>query len=343
MSNNGPVLQQIVGQLNQITVKLNEMDLKINNMDVKINDMDVKINDMDVKINDMDKRFGKNITSLKDQMKDINAYIKKESDIQEAKDVQQFIKAYELVYMAPTEILNIDKFYRPDDKYLTDIDGCVLVRPADEAYIIESKHVLRLVEVRTKLQQFCEIIDIIDGIRKHTFQRIEGTSFNAMARLLTDFPTNIHFIFSSDSMDESMRKYILDVNDGTIKRDDHNAINMFKTSILYSSIQTSPDVKDWAKDELERLIKLKSMKKILDVINIPKSGLEPFKDEIVAQLEMVDPCYTKLVGRLGLLHLGKLITSNIKNNIIGYPQQTIGGKRHNKLKRVTRKATKGEH
>jgi hypothetical protein len=298
-SPNDPILQQILDKLSGIDTRLENLETKVGN--------------------------------LESQMTSVNAYIRTEASIQEAVDTQKFMSACDTHTMIPAKVFNIKEFYNTDNTYLTDIDGCVLL--GDEAYIIESKHALKPIELRQKLRQFCTIESILQDIRSNKTPRVKGTQFDTMAAKLESFPEKVYLIFSSDSMNASMRKFIMAVNEGNTNAEDKSLVDVFKESPLYAAIQASSDVEDWAKKELE---KATQSSKILDITNIPKARFELFQSRIREHFDVHDPCFPSLVGKIGILHLGKVTwpqmnkTNLVGTNVIGYTQ--LGGRKTRRSK-----------
>ena len=311
MSTNGPVLQLILE-------KLNGMDKRLVNIET-----DVGVLKTDVGVLKTD------VNNLQDRMGSVEAYIKKESNIQEETDVQQFIRASERHTITPASVFPLKTFYNENSTLLTDIDGCVVV--GDEAYIIESKHALKQDEIPYKLRQFCKIQTILDDIRNDRIKLVQNTNFNTMVQNLKYLPQNLYFIFASDSMDEKMRKYIMKYNTGKIPEEEL-LFHVFKKSSIYSEIDKSSTVQKWVKIKLENA---KSYNKILEIVNTDAAGLGVFKNKILEQFDTKNPCLPTLVGKLGILHLGEVTwpwfnkeETLLNVNVNGYTRS--GGKRKTK-------------
>lgn len=270
------------------------------------------------------------IGTLKKQMSSVHSYMKTESAIQEASDVQKFIKALGEFQSMPTEVFPLKNLYRPDDSLLTDIDGCVIAGYSNKrAYIIESKHFLTTESLRLKLKQFCIIESMLKQIHNNEIHSVPDTKYHNMVNILKSFPQNIQLIFASDSMGEKMREYIININTGKININDSILVESFQESALYKDIFESLTVKNWAKNKLR---KATLPKHVLILTENEASGLGEFKEFIREHFNSSDPCFSDLIGKIGIMHLGKVLWPELSSeNIPGYGR---GGSARRKTRRV---------
>ena len=338
-SPNAPILKEILNRLDSIDTRLTNVETRLTNVETRLTNVEIRLTKLETRFTKLETRF----TTFE---KKVNGYIKNESDIQELNTTQHIKVELESNFpVSLFEIIPFQYFFIPTSRdHITDIDGCIIRRtapvkttnaagrnynlPSGTAYIIEAKHSLTKQQIDKKLIQFCLILQTINDI--HASRIIvrdpPTSSFDIMAAMLEvyNFPSDILFIFASDDINESLTRFIQDINKGDMTEEVYNQhlFNSIKESSLISTIILDPTVRKIIKHMIHQSRTLNELigiftQKTVDTssskkeqsFELQKDTLKPYQTDFFSMIvpySTVESCYKLLKGKLGIFRMNEL-------------------------------------